>query len=344
MPGGETTTIVIVGASGDLTSRKLLPALFNLWLKGRLPGTFNIVGMARSAMSDGDFRDLMWNGVAASGNLADERARWEQFAARLRYCEGDLGDLSHMARLGKVLGEVEGGAVSVNRLFFLSIAPTLYARAVASLGSSGLANGASGWSRVVIEKPFGWDLGSAQELNGAVHAVFDEGQVYRIDHYLGKETVQNLLVFRFGQRNLRAHLEPELRRQRPDHRLGEARSWRQGRVLRQVWCGSRHDPEPPPSGPVHRGDGASHIDGRGLPPQQEGRGAEGRPPRDARGGLEQCRARAVQGLQGRGGSPSRLDRAHLRRPAGSSSTTGDGRACPSTYARARPSPRRCPRS
>ena len=123
MPGGETTSIVIMGASGDLTSRKLLPALFNLWLKGRLPGTFNIVGMARSAMSDGEFRDLMWNGVAASGNLADERARWDEFAARLRYCEGDLGDLSHMARLGKVMDEVEGGVDSVNRLFFLSIAP-----------------------------------------------------------------------------------------------------------------------------------------------------------------------------------------------------------------------------
>ena len=108
MPG-ETTSIVIMGASGDLTSRKLLPALFNLWLKGRLPGTFNIVGMARSAMSDSDFRDLMWNGVAASGNLAGERDRWDEFAARLRYCEGDLGDLSHMARLGKVLEEVEEG-------------------------------------------------------------------------------------------------------------------------------------------------------------------------------------------------------------------------------------------
>ena len=197
MPG-ETTSIVIMGASGDLTSRKLLPALFNLWLKERLPATFNIVGMARSSMSDAEFRDRMWSGVAASGNFTDEKSRWQEFAARIRYCEGDLGDLSHMGRLGKALEEVEGGAGTVNRLYFLSIAPTLYARAVASLGDSGLANGASGWSRVVIEKPFGWDLGSAQELNGAVHAVFDEGQVYRIDHYLGKETVQNLLVFRFA--------------------------------------------------------------------------------------------------------------------------------------------------
>ena len=109
MPG-ETTSIVIMGASGDLTSRKLLPALFNLWLKGRLPGTFNIVGMARSPMSDAEFRDRMWSGVAASGNFADEKGRWEEFAARLRYCEGDLGDVSHMAGLGKTLEEVEGGA------------------------------------------------------------------------------------------------------------------------------------------------------------------------------------------------------------------------------------------
>ena len=187
-----------MGASGDLTSRKLLPALFNLWLKGRMPSNFHIVGTARSPLSSGEFRDLMWSGVAASGNFADEKARWDEFAARLRYCEGDLGDLSDMNRLKASLEEIEGDAENVNRLFFLSIAPTLYARAVASLGSSGLANGASGWSRVVIEKPFGWDIGSAQGLNSAVHAVFDESQVYRIDHYLGKETVQNLLVFRFA--------------------------------------------------------------------------------------------------------------------------------------------------
>jgi glucose-6-phosphate 1-dehydrogenase len=197
MPG-ETTTIVIFGASGDLTSRKLLPALFNLWLKSRLPQDFHIVGMARSAFSDDQFRERMWDGVVASGGMESRSADWERFAARVRYCSGDLALPQDMTRLKGMLEEAERGAESVNRLFFLSIAPSLYKKAVESLGASGLAQEDSGWRRVVIEKPFGSDLESAQALNRTVHAVFDESQVYRIDHYLGKETVQNLLVFRFA--------------------------------------------------------------------------------------------------------------------------------------------------
>ena len=194
----ETTTIVIMGASGDLTSRKLLPALFNLSQKARLPREINIVGMSRSPYSDEEFRERMWRGVLASGDMEQHRDDWGRFAGKVRYCSGDLAAPADMARLKTMLEEIESGAESVNRLFFLSIAPNLYEKAIAGLGASGLAEEDSGWRRVVIEKPFGWDLASAQALNRDVHDVFDESQVYRIDHYLGKETVQNLLVFRFA--------------------------------------------------------------------------------------------------------------------------------------------------
>jgi glucose-6-phosphate 1-dehydrogenase len=197
MPG-ETTTIIIFGASGDLTSRKLLPALFNLWLKDRLPQDFHIVGMARSAFTDDQFRERMWGAIADSEGMDSRRADWDRFCARVTYCSGDLALPGDMVRLKNTLEEVEHGLDIVNRLFFLSIAPSLYKNAVEGLGASGLATENNGWRRVVIEKPFGSNLESAQALNRTVHAVFDESQVYRIDHYLGKETVQNLLVFRFA--------------------------------------------------------------------------------------------------------------------------------------------------
>ena len=196
--GSETTTIVIMGASGDLTQRKLLPALFHLACKGRLPAAFHIVGFARSAFSDEEFRQRMWQGVEEFSELAGRTEDWEPFAGRISFCRGDLSRPEDVARLELRLEELEGDADQVNRLFFLSVAPQLYEAAVENIGGSGLARAERGWRRVVIEKPFGSDLASAQELNKVVHRSFDESQVYRIDHYLGKETVQNLLVFRFA--------------------------------------------------------------------------------------------------------------------------------------------------
>ena len=194
----ETTTIIIMGASGDLTQSRLVPALFHLWCKDRLPQEFHIVGFARSPLTAEGFRERMWEGVRRYGELGERREDWEKFTQRLLYHRGDLSAVEEVARLRERLEELEGGAGPANRLFFLSIAPQLYETAVANLGASGLAEEQSGWRRVVIEKPFGWDLASAETLNEAVHRVFDEGQVFRIDHYLGKETVQNLLVFRFA--------------------------------------------------------------------------------------------------------------------------------------------------
>ena len=194
----ESTTIVIFGASGDLTRRKLLPALFSLYCKSRLPPGVRVVGFSRSRFSDDEFREMMWKGVREVGEPAGLREQWEEFARGLTYISGDLADPQYLVGLGARLDELEGDNVSANRLYYLSIAPQLYETAMSNLGASGLPQGGGGWSRVVIEKPFGTDLDSARALNEAVHRVFDESQVYRIDHYLGKETVQNLMVFRFA--------------------------------------------------------------------------------------------------------------------------------------------------
>ena len=192
------TTIIILGASGDLTQRKLVPALFNLYCKGRVPEGLRIVGFARTDYPEDQFRELMWEGARELAGLAAKREEWESFARNLSYCAGDLSSTDDMARLGQRLQEMEGGRMPANRLFYLSIAPQLYEPAIRNLGAAGLAGEEAGWSRVIIEKPFGEDISSAQALNRLVWNVFDETQVFRIDHYLGKETVQNLLVLRFA--------------------------------------------------------------------------------------------------------------------------------------------------
>jgi glucose-6-phosphate 1-dehydrogenase len=192
------TSIVIFGASGDLTKRKLMPALFNLRRKGRLTATTNIIGVSRSALTDDEFRERMWQGVEEFAGSDAKRSDWDEFARNVHYVSGDLSRAEGLSNLRDRLAELEGVSSPANRLYYLSVAPNLYEPAIASLGKSGLADESSGWRRVVIEKPFGNDLESAKHLNDAVHKVFSEEQVYRIDHYLGKETVQNLLVFRFG--------------------------------------------------------------------------------------------------------------------------------------------------
>ena len=193
-----TTSVVIMGATGDLTRRKLVPALFNLRCKGRLPDLLNIVGYARSPYSDDQFRELMWAAIQEFGEPEVKRDEWAKFAKSLFYVRGDVGSPEQLASLEQRLTEIEDGHLPANRLSYLSIAPSLYEPAIRSLEASGLAKEDTGWRRVVIEKPFGRDLESAQALNRVVHSVFDERQVFRIDHYLGKETVQNILVLRFA--------------------------------------------------------------------------------------------------------------------------------------------------
>ena len=195
---GESTTIVIFGGTGDLAQRKLIPALFQLACKGRLPSDLRVVGVARGEYSDDGFRELMGRSVREFGELAVRTDEWTSFARNLYFVRGDIDVPQDYLRLKQRIQGLEGNNGPGNRLFYLSVAPRFFGTAVTNLGVSGLSGKEGGWRRVVIEKPFGRDLASAQSLNGVVHQVFDEPQVYRIDHYLGKETVQNLLVFRFA--------------------------------------------------------------------------------------------------------------------------------------------------
>src|SRR5208283_275783 len=191
--------VVIFGANGDLTKRKLLPALYRLAYERRIPQTFAVIGNSRTAMSDDDFREKMKESVQKF--LEDspfDESIWESFAKGLYYIAGDLQDPQCYQSIANKLAEVEQQHQTAgNALFYLSTQPSYYAAVVKQLGGASLHHG-NGWRRVIIEKPFGHDLASARELNQEISEVFQESQIYRIDHYLGKETVQNILAFRFG--------------------------------------------------------------------------------------------------------------------------------------------------
>jgi glucose-6-phosphate 1-dehydrogenase len=202
----SATTIVIFGASGDLTWRKLVPALYNNFKKGRLVECTHIVGFARRPLTNDSFRAHLREGAAQFSAGTFDPAKWEDFARLINYFQGNLDVPEDFPKLQAFLQTLEhepdsGGAPAgqdANRLYYLATAPEHYALVVSALGAAGMASQSPCWRRVVIEKPFGRDLNSARVLNQAVHAVFDESQVYRIDHYLGKETAQNILFFRFA--------------------------------------------------------------------------------------------------------------------------------------------------
>jgi glucose-6-phosphate 1-dehydrogenase len=192
----KTTTIVIFGASGDLTHRKLVPALYNLYRKGRLPQGIRIAGFARRPYADEEFRSRLRDGVIEFSGGSFDPDIWSAFCPSLTYFAGDLQAPQDYQGLQGFLQEIEGGPA--DRLYYLATAPSTYAATIAELGAAGMNGQGDGKRHLVIEKPFGRDLASAQALNREVHAVFDEHQVYRIDHYLGKETAQNILFFRFA--------------------------------------------------------------------------------------------------------------------------------------------------
>jgi glucose-6-phosphate 1-dehydrogenase len=191
--------VVIFGANGDLTRRKLLPALYRLAWEGRLAPGFAIVGISRTAMSDDEFRGHMRESIEKflEDSPFDEDL-WRSFAQGLFYMAGDVADADMYRRLADCLKEVEQARqTGSNILFYLSTQPSQYAPIAEGIGAANLAKG-EGWRRIIIEKPFGRDLASARELNRRLQKVFQESEIYRIDHYLGKETVQNILAFRFG--------------------------------------------------------------------------------------------------------------------------------------------------
>ena len=195
-------TLVIFGASGDLTARKLIPALYHLHLDGLLPEPFRVIGFARREKSDDAWRAELFEALGRfSRTQPVDAARWDTFAARLAYCQGDLEDAAGYRRLAGLLHGFCPPELGRNRLFYLAVSPSQFAGVLAQLAAAGLIRREEEppyWQRVVVEKPFGRDLASARDLNAALTRHAHERQLLRIDHYLGKETVQNILMFRFS--------------------------------------------------------------------------------------------------------------------------------------------------
>ncbi|MCL6649465.1 MAG: glucose-6-phosphate dehydrogenase [Chloroflexi bacterium] len=207
-------TFAIFGATGDLAQRKLLPALYNLYLDGLLPEAFALVGIGRRPGSDEHYREATLQAIQQFSRRAVDPARWPRFARFLHYWQMDPSDGTAYEQLARWLAILDVSAETQgNRVFYLATPPSLFPVIVRHLGAAGLAEERGAFARLVIEKPFGHDLASARELNAVVNAVFAEHQVYRIDHYLGKETVQNILVFRFGN----GIIEPIWNRRYVDH-------------------------------------------------------------------------------------------------------------------------------
>jgi glucose-6-phosphate 1-dehydrogenase len=209
--------MVIFGATGDLTRRKLIPALYNLSRERLIPPGFSVVGFARRPVGDELFRQQMLDGVNQfSRSRPAQPSVWETFAEGIHYYQANFDDVAGFRNLTTLLDQIdrERGTAG-NRIFYLATPPSSYSEIIQNLGESGLAKPATpdSWSRIIVEKPFGRDLESAQELNRQLQGVFREDQIYRIDHYLGKETVQNILVFRFAN----GIFEPIWNRRYVDH-------------------------------------------------------------------------------------------------------------------------------
>jgi glucose-6-phosphate 1-dehydrogenase len=193
------TTLVIFGATGDLARRKLLPGIYNLAHEGALPERFNLIGVSRGDESDDGFREMARDSIKQFSRREADPKVLESLVSRMRYVAGSFDEDDMYERLGGVATEFdEEAGQQFNRLYYLSVAPSFFPLIAEKLGQHGLANCEGGETRMIIEKPFGTDLDSALELNRSLLSVFDEDQIFRIDHYLGKETVQNMLVLRFA--------------------------------------------------------------------------------------------------------------------------------------------------
>ena len=214
-PDKETPTsqtIVIFGASGDLTSRKLIPALYQLERKKRLKHPLHIVGVSRTPMTNEQWRNKLSETTKVFTGITFDSKNWETFAQSIHYFSGNVEQSETFVELDHYLKSIEGSNAT-GRLYYLATSPTLYSMIIKQLGQSGMADPLQGIRRIIIEKPFGRNLESAEQLNQVLHDSFDENNVYRIDHYLGKETVNNILVLRFGN----TIFEPTWNRNYIDH-------------------------------------------------------------------------------------------------------------------------------
>jgi len=199
LPKGDSCLVIIFGGTGDLTRRKLMPALYDLACVGCTDRDFQVLGVGRTKLSDDDFRARLREGTEKSKDtrhFSDEG--WTDFIGRLHYLIGDANQRDFYPHLKAKIEELQKNGASKNILFYVSTPASLAPPIVEGLGEAGLSHNSEGWTRIILEKPFGSDLKSAQELNQIVSRVFEESSVYRIDHYLGKETVQNIMMFRFG--------------------------------------------------------------------------------------------------------------------------------------------------
>ena len=291
LPQGDSCLLVIFGATGDLTHRKLIPALYDLACVGCTSRNFDVLGIGRTKLTDEEFRERLRDGAANSKdarNFTDEG--WNDFAKRLHYLVGDANQPEFYPRLKAKMEEMQKNGASKNVLFYISTSASLAPPIVEGLGAAGLARNSEGWTRIILEKPFGRDLQSAHELNEIVSRVFDEPSVYRIDHYLGKETVQNIMMFRFGN----SMFEPVWNRNYIDYieitaaeTLGvESRA----AFYEETGASARHGREP--SAPVADADrdGASRC----LRRRRRARAQSG------------SAARHRSDVEGRGGSPDRF--------------------------------------
>jgi glucose-6-phosphate 1-dehydrogenase len=207
----EPCALTIFGASGDLTQRKLIPALYALAFRGLLPSSFGIVGVARTPMADDEFREKMKQAVMEHGRDEFRDDVWEELAAGMRYVATDFADDGGEERVINCLNKLdEERGTSSNRVYYLAVPPSAIEAIVVAMGKR---RSTTGWTRLIVEKPFGYDLESARHLNAVIKEYFHEAEIFRIDHYLGKETVQNMLVLRFAN----GIFEPIWNRQFVDH-------------------------------------------------------------------------------------------------------------------------------
>jgi len=274
------TALVIFGGSGDLAHRKILPALYNLAHEGALPERFELIGVARRKQSDEDFQAAARESIERFSRRRPDPDVLEGLLNDMRYVSGAFDQDSVYGELERALREFDQHAgYALDRVFYLSTAPQFFPVIAGKLGEAGLNRTEEAETRIVIEKPFGYDLASARALNAEVLEVFDESQVFRIDHYLGKENGPELDGAAVCQRAVRAGVESQLRRSRADHRGRGHRHRRPGRVLRGRRRAARSRPESHAPAAGAADDGAADVIRREPAARREAKGAGGdRPP------------------------------------------------------------------